>query len=120
MGSQKSGSPARASAPNIQAPPQQGLEEISKLLSAQAEREMYKKKYLAEQRMHLEAERELGQQREELFALKRMVAQLQAKEANGAINNFPLDADRALQAGFVRNKASFRKRHVLERRPQVS
>jgi hypothetical protein len=101
MGSQKSGSPARASAPNIQAPPQQGLEEISKLLSAQAEREMYKKKYLAEQRMHLEAERELGQQREELFALKRMVAQLQAKEANGAINNFPLDADRALQAGFV-------------------
>jgi len=91
-------SPARAPAADTLPAPEQGVQEMSKLLAAQAERELYKKKYLAEQRMHLEAERELGEQREELNALKKKVAQLQAKDA---MNNAPLDADRALQAGFV-------------------
>lgn len=73
-------------------------ESMRNAAESSAEAESYKKRYLAEQTMHLEAERELQNQREQISSLQKMVAQLQAK---AAVDAGPVDSSRALAAGFV-------------------
>ena len=63
-----------------------------------AEAESYTQTYLAEQRMHLEAERELQNQREKISSLQKMVAQLQAK---AVVDAGPIDSSRALAGIFL-------------------
>ena len=58
----------------------------------------YKKKYLAEQRMHLEAEQELQSHREQISLLQKMVAQLQAK---ASMEGLSVDPARALHDGSL-------------------
>jgi len=71
---------------------------MSRLLTVEAERDSYKKKYLAEQRMHLETEQELQSQREQISQLQKMVAQLQAK---ASLERVPADPAQALLDGYV-------------------
>jgi hypothetical protein len=61
----------------------------------------FKSKYLAEQRMHQEAEREAKLQKAQISSLQKMVAQLQSRVATDT-SNTTFDETKALQSGFVR------------------
>lgn len=92
-----------------------GPQDTSRPLSVEAEREAYKKKYLAEQRMHLEAEQELQSHREQISQLQKMVAQLQAK---ASMEGLSVDPARALQDGYVPKEdlvSALQRSHDLEK-----